>query len=175
MMHKNSELTHQVDLKTVYENDEVSLDIRATADECKALAKRFGIPDVEDLNAYVTIRRQADPDLIRIEGEVMAHVVQSCCVTLAPVKETVQESFSDMVTTNPALLKPEEETDEDSEAPVDLIQGDSIDIGEIVIQWLSLALNPYPRSDAPLYEHIEELNKEGTHKPFDILSSLKGK
>lgn len=176
MIHKTTELSRPVDLRSVLENEEVALDIRATAEECKVLAQRFDILEVQDLNAYLTIRPGSTRDLIKIEGEIMAHVVQSCCVTLAPVKETVQDTFSDTLTTNPELLVPEEETDSDTDQPVELIRGDQIDIGEVIAQWLGLALNPYPRSDAPLYEHIEEVNAlKGVHTPFDVLNGLKEK
>jgi hypothetical protein len=54
-----------------------------------------------------------------------------------------------------------------SDKPVELIQGDSIDIGEVVAQWLALALNPYPRSDAPTFEYIEAAKLEwGYANPF---------
>ena len=175
MIHKTTELSRAVDLRTVLENEEVSLDIRATPDECKALAKRFDILEVEDLNAFLTIRPGANPALITIEGEIMAHVVQSCCVTLAPVKETVQDAFSDLLTTDPELLGSDEDSEDDSGKPTELIRGEQIDIGEIVAQWMALALNPYPRSDAPLYEHIEQPTESGTHTPFSVLGDLKGK
>ena len=175
MIHKTTELSRPVELRSVLENEEISLDIRATAEECRALAKRFDILEVEDLNAFLTIRPGANPALITVEGEIMAHVVQACCVTLAPVKEVVQDSFSDLLTTDPELLGSDEEEDEDSDKPVELIRSDNIDIGEIVAQWLSLALNPYPRSDAPLYEHVEQNTESGTHTPLDVLGNLKGK
>ncbi len=176
MTTKITELSRIVELRAVMENDHVALKIKATPEECQMLAKRFDILDVEDLDASMTIRRGHAPGLIRIDGEIGAHVVQACSVTLAPVKETIEDTFSDVLTTDPALLATEEEAaDDDSDKPVELIRGDTIDIGEIVAQWVALALNPYPRSDAPLYEHIEHVAEMGTHTPFDVLKALKEK
>ena len=52
-------------------------------------------------------------------------------------------------------------------------QNNEIDFGEITSQYLSLELNPYPRSDI----EIETIDGEGTSEkpnPFDVLTTLKG-
>lgn len=168
---QKTELSRLLDLHELRKNDMIALDLRATEAECAALAKRFGILDVHDLDAHITLMRGARPDLFKVEGELSAVVVQECCVTLAPVEERVSESYAELLTTSPQMLGAEE--DMDSDKPVELIQGDSIDIGEIVAQWLALALNPYPRSDAPTFEYIEVA---GTSKdmqtPFKVLETI---
>src|SRR5690606_33438374 len=98
-----------VDINEIRDQDEIHIDLRATKTECDALAKDLKILEINDLNSFLTLRKGARPDLFDIEGEILAHVVQECSVTLAPVKETVQESFSEMLTTSAKAL----ETDPD--------------------------------------------------------------
>ena len=170
-------MTYIVDLHTLKENNFTKVDIRPTPVECEALAKRLEILAVKEFTAHVTVKVNG-PDLYRLKGDIKAKVVQACGVTLTPVPETIGEHFDEVLTTSAALLAPEEETDGDDNRPVDLIEGDSIDLFEIVTQWLSLSLNPYPRSDAPLFEHTEiNENAEGVklHRPFEALAALKDK
>ena len=60
---------------------------------------------------------------------------------------------------------------EDSEPPEPLI-GDSIDLGELVAEFLSLAINPYPRAadaDAQAEQYHSEAPSDG---PFAALAKL---
>jgi uncharacterized metal-binding protein YceD (DUF177 family) len=173
---RNTQLTRIVDLDVIRQHNQMTLDFRATPEECLDLAKRFGILEVKDLNAYITIKTTSGSDMFKIEGDLSAEVVQECCVTLSPVEERIVDSFAEVLTTTVAALKAEEEeVVVGDEEPVELIQGDSIDIGEIVAQWLALTLNPYPRSDAPVFLHIEAANQNGEvqQKPFQVLEKLK--
>jgi uncharacterized metal-binding protein YceD (DUF177 family) len=170
---QKTELSRLVDLHELRKNDMITLDLRATEAECAALAKRFGILDVHDLDAHITLMRGARPDLFKVEGELSAVVVQECCVTLAPVEERVAESYSELLTTSPQMLGPADDTDMDGDKPVELIQGDAIDIGEVVAQWLALTLNPYPRSDAPTFEYIEAAGStKDMQTPFKVLETI---
>ena len=177
---RNATLSLIVDINEVRDQEEIRIDLRATKSECAALAKEIKILEINDLNAFLTIRLGARPDLYDIEGEILAHVVQECSVTLAPVKETVQENFSEMLTTSAETLG-DPEDDGDMDQPIELIEHGKIDVGAIVAQWLVLALDPFPRSDAPPYAHIEVANQNAgqnagdTHRPFEILGKIKDK
>lgn len=175
-MTSKSQWKRLVDMQDLRKGDAVTVDMRANKEECAALAKRLGILEVREANGHVSLTRGARPDLIRVAGEVSAVVVQECCVTLAPVEERIAESYTELLTTSPDSLVPEAETDEDPEKPVELIEGDNIDLSEIVAQWLALALNPYPRSDAPPFAHIEAaIDGENMQTPFQVLQGLKGR
>lgn len=174
------ELSRVVELDNVRDHTIVNIDIRASREECDALAKRLDILDINDLNAHVTVTIGARKDLFKIEGDIQANLVQECCVTLAPVHEIVNESFAETMTTNAAFLSTKAKDDDgeidSDEKPVELIEGDQIDLGETVAQWLTLALNPYPRSNTPYYEHVETTAEEvqgSTHMPFKVLEILK--
>jgi uncharacterized metal-binding protein YceD (DUF177 family) len=116
--------------------------ITPTADELLAVSKRLGLLGLESLTAELSIKRGSGGDTV-VRGPFSAKVTQACVVTLEPVDAEVNdeliETFSEHATG-------EEELDwsEDSNAPEPLIDG-KIDLGELLVQHLSLALEPYPR------------------------------
>lgn len=170
-------LSNIVELSQLREKGSVEVTFNPTAEECKALAQRFQILDVKQFSAKVLVKATA-PDLFRLTGWVKARVVQECIVNGSPVSEEINEQYDEVVTTSAALLGGEDEVDGDNDRPVELIEGDSIDVAEIAIQWLALSLDPYPRSDAPLYEYSDEAenpNEISKKSPFAVLETLKRK
>lgn len=172
------ELSRPVQLVNLADGKKITLDIQATEEECNALAKRMEIIALKSLRANLQIRQTHIKENYRIEGRIQAKLVQSCGVTSQPVDEAIDDDFTETLTTSAANLMPEDEPTDDNDVPVDLIKGDSFDAGEIVVQWLTLLLNPYPRSsDTPDYEYNETARTaegEPTHTPFDVLGKLKG-
>ena len=148
------------------------IDIMTTAAEREALAARYGIVTLDALQAQLTVRSDVAGEIV-VEGHLQADVVQECVVTLEPVDETIATSFDQRYTltsTKPVadlMIGPE-----DSEPPEPLI-GDSIDLGELVAEFLSLALNPYPRApdaDAQAEQYRPEAPSGG---PFAALAKLR--
>lgn len=113
--------------------------IVATAAECAALARRFGIPGIAAFEAVLSLAPDRD-GAIRAEGRIEAAVTQSCVVSLEPVEQRVLA---------PVLLRflpPGLAPDEDPESPDEIeTDGDVLDLGEAVAEQLALALDPYPR------------------------------
>ncbi len=118
----------------------------ATADERAALARRFDLVELGALEAAVRLRRARAGRYVEIDGALKAAVVQSCVVTLDPVPAALDERFGLMLGPIGGADAPEGGeliVDLDEPEPLD---GDAIDISELVAQQLSLALDPYPRS-----------------------------
>jgi uncharacterized metal-binding protein YceD (DUF177 family) len=164
-----------VDINEVRDQEGLVINLQATKAECAELAEQLDILGIDEIKALISLRKGARSDLFEIEAQLDAKVVQACSVTLNPVKETVQESFFEMLTTSAEALG--DEDDAESDKPIELIEHGKIDVGAIVAQWLALSLDPFPRSDAPPYEHIEAANgnREDTHRPFEILDKIKDK
>lgn len=125
---------------------------RLVADETEraALATRFGLQAVASLDAEVRVRRGRGGRYVEVEGSLRAAVTQTCVVTLEPAPAALDERFE-------LLLGPIGGPSPDAgrtgagDLIVDLddpepFEGDSLDLGEIVAQQLSLALDPYPRA-----------------------------
>lgn len=166
--------------------------VTASAAECAALADRFDLISVANLKAKLRLRRIRS-EFIKVTGELEADVVQRCVVTLEPVPAHVKEEFSALYA--PDHLIPKEEEDEGSDQMQYLggdedfpepMPGGRIDLGELVAQNLSLALDPYPRKDGveftPILEDVgpdtlsltEDAPPEPPRQnPFAALSRLK--
>jgi uncharacterized metal-binding protein YceD (DUF177 family) len=126
----------------------VKQDVVATEAECAALARRFDLPAIADLDGTVTLARQPGT-IIRATGSLRATVRRICVVTLEPFDQTVEDSFTLYLTDAPDV-GPGDELDialEDEDAP-EPVEGDAIDCGELVAQQLLLALDPFPHSPA---------------------------
>ncbi len=119
--------------------------IEAEPDERAALARRFGLVDLERLTAALEFRREAAG--IRVTGQVHASGAQPCVATAEPVPFLITERVE--------LLLAEESPDgedielADSDLDIEPLDGDIIDMGEIAAQVMAMALDPYPRSSVP--------------------------
>ncbi len=150
-------------------------EIVASEQERAALAKRFGLKALDMLQGRVTARRPGHGPLIRIEGHFVADVVQTCVVTLEPVRNRVEESFVQLFTLEPwdeereVVISPH---DEDAPEP---LTGESIDLGEVVAEQLALALDPYPRAPGVAFEGASFGGAEESEEshPFAVLRELK--
>lgn len=156
--------------------------IEATADERAALAEVLELQAVDRLVATLRTRRLAS-GLIEVSGEMEGEVVQSCVITLEPVPAQIRESFR--LTFGDAEPEPTlAEIDihfDDSDPPEPIIDG-KIDLGALVAEQLSLALDLYPRKEgaevpqefAPNPAEIVDLPAPpATRKPFAGLDKLK--
>lgn len=145
--------------------------VEARPAECAALAARFGIPAVERLVADLVLRPEAGGGTV-VEGALSAEVVQTCVVTLEPVRQSLAERVLLRV------LPPGAEPSDDPEGP-DEIEAEVgvVDLGEAIAEQLSLALDPYPRApSASLPEPApEEAAGQAPANPFAALAALRGK
>lgn len=147
--------------------------------ECRALAERFGIRAVHHLKVTGTLARVAGGDEIDLDGRISAEVEQDCSLTLEPVREAVDCSFS---------VRFSGEVDEDSpvgesedllaERSFEPMPSGPIDIGEIAAQYLSMGINPYPRApgatlDTSGLEGVECLSEEEAHAARSPFAKLK--
>src|SRR3954452_7577352 len=121
--------------------DETAQTIKAKPDECAKLAERLELQSLENLSATIRIRRIRGGQMIRVAGALEADVVQTCVVTLEPVRNHVSDEFETVFA--PRHLIPEAssevEIDPDAEEPPEPLVGNKIDIGELTTQHLSLA------------------------------------
>lgn len=149
--------------------------IDATEEECAALAARFGLHRLSNLAGTVNIRRISGSDVVRIDGQFSAEVVQACVVSLQDVPARVEGTFDTYFTQNGGETRSEIEfsLDDDLEAAEIVVNG-MIDMGEVVAQYLSLELEPYPRAPGvSLAAQMRETGVAGKANPFQVLAGLK--
>jgi uncharacterized metal-binding protein YceD (DUF177 family) len=145
----------------------------ASGQELSEIKTRLGVRKIVSLALSAQLQRTVTGDIYQVSGNIKLIAERSCIVTLENFIETTEGVFDEYFTTSPEQATDQSEhllidPDEDE---VTLLEQDSIDIGELALQHLVLALNPYPRApDAPLAAGDETIAK--TQRPFAGLDAL---
>jgi uncharacterized metal-binding protein YceD (DUF177 family) len=151
-----------------------SIAIAASAEERSELAAEYGLQLVKGLTASVDVTPVSGG--VDVSGRVVADVVQTCVVSLVPVEEHIDETFSVRYLREPQRV-PEagEEVVLDAEMsdPPELLEGPTVDVGALVEEHFALALNPYPRAPgAALPSDSAGSPSERGTSPFAVLAKL---
>lgn len=159
-------------------HDGAVLTLEATAEERRRLAERFGLLALDSLTADLTVTRGASGIPIRVRGRLHASVVQECVVSLEPVNSEINELI-DVEYAPVAEDEPEEGFSLDEPDPPEPLEGDTLELGELVAQHLSLALDPYPRKEGAAAPEWEAGGAQGdeneAENPFSVLAELQKK
>jgi len=133
-------------------------EIKANTGECEALAQRFKILSIEKFEAQFLVLNEDNVEGFFIEGNLYAELTQACIVTLEPVHEIVKTSVYFKIRPMPKDGEPEVDDEEDD---IEYIKNSRIDVGEVMTQYLSLAINPYPRKEGVLFEQKSDEKSGG--------------
>ena len=149
--------------------------IKIAPDEAilEALAKQLKLVAIPALTATVTVVRQGAG--VRVGGHVSAVIRQACVATLedfdAPIEEDIDLGFAPAHKL--AEVKPggvEIEINE-LDQPDELIDG-VVDVGAVVVEFLALGIDPYPRKPGAVFKVPKEVAVEET-SPFAALGKLR--
>ena len=172
------EFSRPVDIGDIGD-DGVELDVEASADERRALAKRFDLQAIDLLTACIGVSRidgGAAIPIIRIDVRFRADVVQTCVVTLESVAAHIEDravlDFMPPVGPNPRQVA----FSVDAGDPPEPLLGDWVDVGEVVAEHLALALDPYPRKPGAVFDANRDRTERGDDRPggpFAGLAKLK--
>ena len=148
------------------------IELKATAEERKALARRFDIVAIKNLKATVKIERAGAALLAR--GRLSAAIVQSCAISGEDLSVAIEEPLA--LRFVPEVALPETEEVELDAQDLDEIpfEGHTFDLGEAVAQSLALAIDPY--AAGPEAERVRKeagLSDEAASGPFAALAALK--
>lgn len=133
-----------------------------------ALATEFDLSDLPRATLRGTVS-PAPAGAWRLEGRLVATVIQPCGVTLKPVTTRIDEPVTRVF--SPHAADPE---GDEVEMPDDEIEplGTFIDLSAVLAEALALAIPPYPRADGA-EAALPELEAEpDTRKPFAGLADL---
>lgn len=159
--------------------------------ECKDIARRLDVEQINKLEASITLVREPASIIIHAHGTFKAEIVQKCVVSLEPVVTHIEESFEAWFADTEQVVSlahvrqeklgkvidMEMEIPDEKDDPEPVVDG-RIELGEIIIQNLALSINPYPHAEGAVYKDICEHpdtagNKEGRYKPFANLKKWK--
>jgi uncharacterized metal-binding protein YceD (DUF177 family) len=166
----------------------IVVELCADAGERRALARRFGLLELDVLRATGRLERGDDSHEIRFHGWLEAELAQACVVSLEPVPARIRQAVErryrrvDPAAGSGASAAPVGVVwigEDDEESEVELVSGRTIDLGEAIAEELALALDPYPRAAAAddlvaqdLGPHISFGAAEPAETPFAALRQL---
>lgn len=150
--------------------------LQASADEKKDLAERFGVLSVEDFSATVRVTREA-ADKARVKGAFRAKVAQTCGITLEPFTQNVSEDFDLVFKETAPTQSVKNEYVLDMDGDFEPMERGKMDIGETLIELLSLALDAFPKKKDAVFTYSDADGDDGepAKSPFAALEALKAK
>ena len=155
----NPEWPRRIDVSEIGTNPYKS-SISATELERKDVARRLKLDSINFLAADYVLQREAGSNIIHVSGTVNATVVQPCVISLEKIEEKISEDFESWYADESQavslarvrqdrisrLVDSEVPVLEEKEDPEAVIDG-KIDLGELAVQFLSLAVSPFPRAE----------------------------
>ncbi|SNB52291.1 Uncharacterized metal-binding protein YceD, DUF177 family [Arboricoccus pini] len=152
--------------------DGLNLEIEADKAECDALASRLDLVALRSLKATLRVARHGSAEVFAVDGELEARVIQTCVVSLEPFESVTWLPFQRLFTTGEVPDETEITIDPDL-LDLEPLEGDKLDVGEIVVEELAVNLDPYPHAPGfePGQDVVSEPPRDG---PFAVLSALKG-
>lgn len=148
-------------------------DIGTDAAERAGIAKLIGLPAIEHLEATLDVRPFGASGLA-VDGKIRARLTQTCVASSEPFDSDVVAPVE--IRFSPDGRDPNEEIDladlidPQGEDPPDLMVGGRIDLGPVVVEFLALALDPYPRKPGADFTASDD---DAPPSPFAALAALK--
>uniref|UniRef100_A0A9E7ZW03 DUF177 domain-containing protein n=1 Tax=Bosea sp. NBC_00436 TaxID=2969620 RepID=A0A9E7ZW03_9HYPH len=154
--------------------------VRAEAEQLPGIATMLGLVSIEALEGRYTLTRNGDR--VKLDGRIAARLHQACIVTLDPfpvqLDVPVQLDFApeeDIAAFARRNDRDDAEIDievllNEEDPPEPIVDG-VIDLGGITLEFLALALDPYPRKPGASFE--SSAGDTGTESPFAALAKLK--
>ncbi|MCB2112717.1 MAG: DUF177 domain-containing protein [Parvularculaceae bacterium] len=141
--------------------------IEANEEQRAAIAARLGAPSITRLRGV--FRVQPTRGGAEIDLKLSAAVMRHCVVSLEEMIETVEEEIPMVFDRRFIELDDEGDNEDEWREP---LEGDEIDLGELLVQHLSLALDPYPRLEGA-ESLLPEYRTATLSSPFAALKDLK--
>jgi uncharacterized metal-binding protein YceD (DUF177 family) len=157
-----SSLRLTLDVETIG-NKPQGFHLLATKEENKSIAKRLNLLSLAMIEADVQVWRK---DRIHMTGMIKAELEQECVRTLQPIPQSLNIDIHEVFTI--ATGVDESEIDLNREDQEEILEASQLDVGEVIIQLLSLHLDPFPVS--PTSSPVDYKEEVGKQSPFHILS-----
>lgn len=161
-----------------WDRRERQIRFEANPEERCAIADYLGLVSLDRLDGEARIRPWRNGGAI-LEGRLTAVVAQTCIVTLEPVTSTVDQEFErrylpeDRIAREQADLDARDvEVELTAEDPPEPLVGGRIELGDAVVEELSLGLDPFPRCEGAELEQPKDAEDLRPH-PFAALKQLK--
>lgn len=154
-------LTFSINLETLTTKP-IDLALKATPEERAHIAQRLGLISLEHLEAELKAFKKG---LYFLIGKISADVTQQCGRTLSPLPSHLEINVNE--TFRPCGHQSKDDITLDLEDLVEPLESNNLDIGEIVVQLLSLNLDPFPISDSS--KPLDYQESASSSSPFSVL------
>jgi|MDSW01.1.fsa_nt_gb uncharacterized metal-binding protein YceD (DUF177 family) len=185
---EDSEWAFWIEVGDVEKGKPVEYRLSPSKEECICLARRLGVEAVKSLEARVKVVR-IDRRVLHVTGTLSGVVVQECVKTLESFDAGISDEFDawyaeeDQVVSFARAKHEKQRIDGESENPVldekddpEPIVDGRINLGELVTQYASLSIDPYPckvrDEDVTDIERTEPVRDE-SRNPFAKLKELR--
>ena len=158
---------HEIPRSGVSEHREAAKDLRT------AFAEELGIPACHKLLTDYVIKN-AGGGRFQLNGTVTAVFERQCVLTLEPITEEVTEPL-DCLFVPPELLPAPQSNEEEAHSveEIEVIGTQGIEVGRVIYETVSAALDPYPRApEASLELPAAKTGSETRQNPFAVLKNL---
>jgi len=151
----------------------LSVKIATRPEEMAKIAAYLELEALQSLDAEVELSRWRGRGAV-LAGRFAAKVTQTCVVTLEPVEAQVEGRFERRylpeaeLAAGAATTTHEIHVNPDGEDPAEVL-GREIDLGEVLVEELSLALDPYPRKPGVAFS-AEQDTVVRPDNPFAVLA-----
>jgi uncharacterized metal-binding protein YceD (DUF177 family) len=156
----------------------VQINLKANTKEREALAYRMGIESIQNLKASISIVN-TKVGCFRVTGIIDSELIQVDSASGDKQEFSINDTFEEIFAFQETLDSEETNTFE-KQFEVEAIENSILDLGEIVTQNLSLALEPLFANSQGFYSENavfsagrDDLDVES--RPFDVLKDLKMK
>lgn len=151
---------------------ELTVKLEPDAAERGKAARDLGLESLPALTAELTVRPWLDG--AEITGRFQAVVEQLCSVTVEPFEQTLTGEIAVQVVPKgspnaPPEVRGEAEHDPDEPDPPDVLAGEAIDLAALVVEHLSLEIDPFPRKPGAAFDFAPPPADES---PFAVLKKL---
>ncbi|MDP1729697.1 MAG: DUF177 domain-containing protein [Devosia sp.] len=140
------------------------------------VADRLGVTEIQNLD--LSLHAVKFRGGMRVTGRLTAAIVQPSVVFFDPVRQEIDEPIDRVFL--PGSEKPHAGTagaeifvDVDAEDVPDRFEGPEVDLSELIVETLSLAIDPYPRAEGESLEALGLPKQDEDDSPFASLKSLK--
>ena len=173
-----NDLSHQIHL--IYSrniSDPIKIELRANVNELRKLADRLNLKSIRKFKSSILIMN-VEPGVFKVTGILDSDVLVSDSDNGEILEFSVYEPFEELFAFRESF-NGTENRDKKKQFDFELIENNNIDLGEIVSQNLSLALEPLFINSCGLTEASVVFsddfdNEKEISNPFSVLREWKG-
>jgi uncharacterized metal-binding protein YceD (DUF177 family) len=162
-----SQFNHIVDIMVAAEKNS-HIVLKATPADYIEISSRLELAGISNFSAEFDFKLES-AGAVRVTGRLMADIEQASVISLKRVSQNIREDISFLVAPQEFIDKVDAEEDHPLfEEDIEPWGDGHVDIGEIAVQYLSLAMDPFPRL-------ADEILRSGDIEGANVLTEQQAK